>query len=214
MVLPLSVDVGQARRPWANWALIAATVAVFFSTTTYGVLSDDDRSPLILDGVGIGMLGHVLLHADIVHLLGNMVFLWVFGNAVCARVGSIGYLASYSGFAIVVATAHVVLSDRPAVGASAAINGVVGMFLVFYPKDYVTFAILGAGRTGEAPAWVMVLLWLVLDLLGLLSGQVGVGHAAHIGGLLTGVLLAILLLRMHIVDDSASPTLLDLKWRR
>lgn len=214
MVLPLSVDVGQARRPWANWALIAATVAVFFSTTSFGVLDDDDPSPLMLDGFGIGVLGHVLLHADILHLFGNMVFLWVFGNAVCARVGSIGYLASYFGFTIVVATAHVMLSDRPALGASAAINGVVGMFFVFFPQDYVTFTVFGTGRAREAPAWVLVLLWLLLDLLGLLSGQVGIGHAAHIGGLVTGMLLAVILLKNQLVDEGSSPTLLDLNWRR
>jgi membrane associated rhomboid family serine protease len=188
------------------------TVVVFFATTSYGSLDPDDPSPLMLDGFGIGVLGHVLVHADVLHLFGNMLFLWVFGNAVCARVGSIGYLASYWAFAIVVATAHVALSDRPAVGASAAINGVVGMFFVFYPKDYVTFAILGSGRAREAPAWVLVLLWLLLDLLGFLSGQVGVGHAAHIGGLLVGILLAVVLLKNQLVDEGLSPTLLDLNW--
>ncbi len=150
-LLPLSVDVGQARLPWANWVLIAVTVVVFFATTSFGSLDPREPSVLMLDGAGIGVLGYVLLHADVVHLLGNMVFLWVFGNAVCARGGSFGYLACYACFAVTTALAHLALSDRPAVVASGAINGVVGMFVVFHPKDYVRFAVVDLGSPARAP---------------------------------------------------------------
>lgn len=214
MVLPLSVDVGQARRPWANWALIAATVVTFFATTTGGLYLGEPPNPLVLDGVGIGILGHVLLHANLLHLLGNMLFLWVFGNAVCARIGSPRYLLCYALFAAGAAVLHLVLSGGPAIGASGAINGVVGMFLVFHPKDYVSFGFVDLGRIREAPAWNLVALWLLLDLLGLLSGSGGVAYAGHLGGFATGFVTAVILLKHDLVADAPGATLLDLNWRR
>ncbi|MCA8952398.1 MAG: rhomboid family intramembrane serine protease [Planctomycetes bacterium] len=214
MVLPLSVDVGANRRPWGNWLLIATTAVVFLATAQHVLLHGETDSVLVLDGPGPGLLGHVLLHADLLHLLGNMLFLWVFGNAVCARVGSLGYLVCYAVFALAAAFAHLALSDRPAIGASGAINGVVGMFFVFHPKDYVTFGLVNLGRMRELPTWTLVGLWLGLDLFGLLSGSGGIAYAAHLGGFVAGALLALLLLKAEWVDDPPGPTLLDLYWRR
>lgn len=214
VALPLTVDVGLMRRPWANWALIGITAISFLLTTRVGFLERGGDNPLVLHGLGPGIVGHVLLHAHVLHLLGNMAFLWVFGNAVCARVGSLGYLACYAGFAVIAAFAHLVVSGGRAVGASGAINGVVGMFLVFHPKDYFTFGIVELGRIRSLPAWILVAFWALLDAVGLLSGETGTAYAAHLGGLAGGVVLAIILLKTEAVDDGPGATLLDLYWRR
>jgi membrane associated rhomboid family serine protease len=214
MLVPLSVDVGLVRRPWANWGLIAVTIVAFLLTTDGGYLDESERSPLVLDGFGLGLLGHVLLHASVLHLLGNMLFLWVFGNAVCARIGSAAYLLCYALFAVCAALCHLALSDRPAVGASGAINGVVGMFVVLYPKDYVNFSFIGMGRVREVRAFVLVCFWLIKDLLGLLGSDADTAHAAHLGGFASGFVLTLVLLKAGRVPEGAGATLLDLKWRR
>lgn len=214
MVLPLAVDVEHPRRPWANWALMAATVAVFLAPSGAEGDYPEPLSSLALDGLGIGMVTHVLVHGDVLHLLGNMLVLWVFGNAVCARVGSLRYLVLYFAFAIAAGVTHLMFSDRPAIGASGAINGIVGMFLVFYPKDYVTVGLFSVGRVQQVPAWMLVLGWVIVDSLGVLAGETGVAHAAHLGGLVAGIVVAVVLVKQRWVDEGVSATLLDLNWRR
>jgi len=131
----------------------------------------------------------MFLHADFLHLLGNGVFLWVFGNAVCARIGDLRYALAFLVLGIVAAATHLVFDGAPAVGASGAINGIVGMFLVMYPTEYLSaFFWFGiAPRTIDLKAYWAILLWFVLDLLGALSGLGGVAYMAHIGGLVGGV---------------------------
>ncbi len=211
MIVPLSVDVGLDRRPIGNWVLITATVAAFFMTSDRGFY-DSDYDGLLLDGMGIGILTHVFLHADPLHLFGNMLFLWVFGNAVCARARSPQYLLCYVVLAVVPAVVHVMLDGGKARGASAAINGVAGMFLVLHPKDYITIGVVGTASGRDVPCWVAIAFWLTLDMLGLLSGATNVGHAAHMIGLATGILLAISLLKSDAIEPGTSPTLLDLNW--
>jgi membrane associated rhomboid family serine protease len=211
MILPLSVDVDLPRRPFANWLLIAVTVVAFFLTTEHAFLAPRQVPALALDGFGIGIITHVLLHANVLHLLGNMLFLWVFGNAICARLGGAIYLACYLLFAIAAALAHLLLANGPAVGASGAVNGMVGMFLVFFPKDYVNVSIVMLNRTLAVPAWVLVGFWLLLDVFGLLSGEAGVAYGAHLGGFFAGALTAIALLKLDWAGDSPSPSLLDLQ---
>lgn len=214
MVLPLSVDVDVCERPWGNWLLILLTVVAFFVSTAGGVFDAREGSPFLLDGLGIGVFGHVFLHADVMHLIGNMLFLWVFGNAVCARVGSGRFFACYALFAIGTAVFHLLLSGGPAIGASGAVNGVVGMFFVFHPKDYVKVGLMRLARVEDIPAWLLVGFWLLLDLTGLLSGSGGVAYAGHLGGLLAGISVALFLLKTDRVEDPPGPTVLDLYWRR
>lgn len=131
-----------------------------------------------------------------------------------ARLGSLGYLACYAAFAVTTALAHLALSDRPAVGASGAISGMVGMFFVFHPKDHVKFGMLDFGLVRELPAWVFVGVWVVLNVAGLLIGEGNVAYAGHLGGFAGGVAVAIVLLKGELVEEPPGATLLDLYWRR
>lgn len=196
MIIPLSVDVPMYRWPIANFAIVGLTIAAFFGIPLRA------ESPFILTGwEPTGLVGHMLLHAGIIHLVGNMIFLWVFGNAVCAKIGNFPYPLIYLLVGVGAAAIHLLFDGHPAVGASGAINGIVGMFLIWYPLNNITCFYFFGFYTGSfqvSSIW-MILLWLAFDLLGVALGGGGVAYWAHIGGFAAGAGLAMLLLRTGLV---------------
>lgn len=196
MLIPYAVDVPLDRRPFVNWLLLASLVAVFaveIAAAEYQI------EPYVLDGWTLrGLLGHMWLHAGPFHLAGNMLFLWIFGNAVCAKVGNLFYLPLYLLFGLVAAVCHLIFVGEPAVGASGAINGIVGMFLVFYALNDIScfffiWLIFPFIRTFSVSSYWMILLWLVFDILGALIGGGQVAYFAHLGGFAAGAGIAVLL---------------------
>jgi len=153
---------------------------------------DQGREPLHL-------LTSMFLHGSWMHLLGNMWFLWLFGNNVEDSMTRPRFVAFYllSGLAAALLQTFVTPdSIVPMVGASGAISGVMGAYLVLYPRVRVfTLVPLGFFITTVAlPAWVMLLYWAFLQLVsGLFTGvsgaQGGVAFWAHVGGFLAGLLL-------------------------
>ena len=132
LILPYRVDVPIYRLPWMNWVLIGLTILFYPLCVRSGELTPLGHH-LELGGIGwFGFIGHVLVHADIFHLLGNMLFLWIFGNAVCAKVGNLAYLFIYLVLGLVSGLAFHAFDSRPLIGASGAINGIVGMFVIWY----------------------------------------------------------------------------------
>jgi membrane associated rhomboid family serine protease len=139
----------------------------------------------------VGMLGHVFLHANLAHLFGNMIFLLVFGNAVCGKIGGAPYLGLFFLLALVAAAAHNLFAGGPAVGASGAVNGVVGMFLVLYPLNNVRSFYYVLYRVGvfTVGGVFVILYWLAFDILGAALGLPGVAYWAHLGGIAGGFIL-------------------------
>jgi membrane associated rhomboid family serine protease len=160
---------------------------------------DQDRPPGItgewmLRGWGLkGLFGYMWLHGGLAHLLGNMWFLWLFGNAVCAKIGNLRYLLLYILMGVTAGVAHLLFSDGPAVGASGAINGIVGMYLVLFFENEIDmfflfwFIFLYVRRFAVSSVW-MILFWLSWDIFGafVLSGHSNVGYFAHLGGFAAG----------------------------
>jgi membrane associated rhomboid family serine protease len=141
----------------------------------------------------------MFLHGSWMHLLGNMWFLWLFGNNVEDSMTRPRFLVFYLLCGVGAAMLQVLMtpgSTVPMVGASGAISGVMGAYLVLYPRVRVfTFVPLGFIFTSVAlPAWAMLIYWMVLQLLGgftrIGSGQEGgVAFWAHIGGFAAGAIL-------------------------
>ncbi len=143
---------------------------------------------------------YMFLHGGWMHLLGNMWFLWVFGQSVEGAMGSGRFLAFYLICGVVSACGHVYFSHAsriPLVGASGAISGVLGAYLLLFPKARVMtlvplFIIL---RLMAIPAAVFLLIWIALQVYaqsavsGLPRQSAGVAYLAHIGGFLTGMIL-------------------------
>ena len=197
MLIPLSVDVPMYRRPISNYAIIAVTV--FYSLG--GFANPEFVREAMLDGSSPGgLLSYMLVHGGFMHLFGNMVFLWVFGNAVCAKVGNGTYILIYIMAGIVGGVAHLVLDGAPTIGASGAINGIVGMYLIFYPLNNVTCFYLiflpippFCGTFSLSSMWI-ILLWLIFDIRGVIMGVAPVAYWAHLGGFAAGFGIGALLL--------------------
>jgi membrane associated rhomboid family serine protease len=195
MFIPYNVDVPMERWPIANWLLISVTcivsVVVFVAIANSTIFSYPRHLDWFIlqrgdDFSFVQMLGNIFAHAGIGHLLGNMIFLFCFGNAINAKLGHFKFLGIYILLGIVADIGWLVLgSGEAAVGASGAIMGIVGMFFVLYPKNDVSvfYWLLRPGSFSLSSYW-LILLYLGFDLWGLLSEGEGVAYMAHLAGAL------------------------------
>jgi membrane associated rhomboid family serine protease len=151
------------------------------------------------------ILTSMFLHSSWPHLLGNMWFLWIFGKSVEDSMNRLRYVLLYLTCGLSAAAFQVLVnpaSNVPMVGASGAISGIMGAYLVLYPRVRV-FAIVPLGfllTTVALPAWVMLLYWLLIQFvsgLAAISAEAGGGIAfwAHVGGFAAGAMLIKLLAR-------------------
>ena len=156
----------------------------------------------------------MFLHGSWIHLLGNMWFLWLFGNNIEDSMTRPRFLGFYLLTGLAAALAQVVAdpsSSAPMVGASGAISGVMGAYLVLFPRVRVfTLVPLGVYITSIAlPAWMMLIYWAVLQFFGGLTSIAaeqtgGVAFWAHLGGFLAGVILIKLFERPDRLADHRS----------
>ena len=216
ILFPYRVDVPFNYRPVVNWVVVVVVILIFAFQLAELAQYRDRRTSLdeymeksitmqyILRGWSIkGLFGHMWLHAGLLHLIGNLIFLWLFGNAVCSKIGNLYYLPVYIGLGLAAAISHVLFFDVPALGASGAINGIVGMYLVFFPENSINCFFCWIFMP-QRPVWFsvrsfwMILLWFAFDILGALQGR-GVAYFAHIGGFLAGAGLAILMLKRKVI---------------
>jgi membrane associated rhomboid family serine protease len=165
---------------------------------------------LLVPGLGptpisvyITLLTSMFMHGGIAHIAGNMLFLWIFGDNIEDRLGHVRYLVFYLLCGLVASLAHVFTTTLfagdsssvlvPSLGASGAISGVLGGYLLLHPHRRVT-VILFRFLT-DVPAYVAIGIWFAFQLisgLGILgrdSQQGGVAYAAHIGGFIAGLVL-------------------------
>ena len=197
MIIPYRVDVPMSRWPVANFLLVASIIIAFVIQMA--------ADPADWRGLAAGreqlsgLVTYMWLHGGTFHLVGNLIFLFVFGNAVCAKVGNVFYLVLYVLLGVLSGLAHVVFSEHLAIGASGAINGIVGMFLVFYPRNDIScclWVFFLYVRTFTVSSFWMILLWLAFDILGAILGGGTTAYHAHIGGFLAGFAIALGLLRV------------------
>ncbi len=200
------------RWPVANFAIIGVTVFFSLSAMSGAIPLPVVEAMILQNWNPAGVLGHMLLHGGLLHLAGNMLFLWVFGNAVCAKAGNTAYLFIYFGMGAAAAIAHLLFDGAPAIGASGAVNGVMGMFLMLYPLNNITcayFLVVFFGTFCVSSMW-MILLWLSFDLWGAAAGHGSVAYWAHIGGIAAGfALAAVMVSKGSIRMSDTECTLLD-----
>jgi membrane associated rhomboid family serine protease len=161
-----------------------------------GVPPSSPAEPFPHKNVFLAIVVSMFLHASWFHVLGNMLFLWIFGNNIEDRLGPIGYAVFYLVAGFVAALAHVATqpnSTVPVIGASGAIAGVMGAYLVLWPKARVLtiiplFIFL---QFLYLPAYVVLLGWLVLQFF--TNPNTGVAVAAHIGGFIFGAAVGLFL---------------------
>jgi membrane associated rhomboid family serine protease len=153
------------------------------------------------------LITSMFLHGGLLHISGNMLYLWIFGNNVEDDTGRVRFLVFYLLCGLIAATAHAFMnrsSLTPMIGASGAISGVLGAYVLLYPRArVVTLVMLGFYiRTIEIPAMIVLGFWFVMQFLSaLLSGGSagGVAWYAHIAGFIAGMLLIGLFKRSDVL---------------
>jgi membrane associated rhomboid family serine protease len=148
--------------------------------------------------VYLTLLTSMFMHGGIGHILGNLWFLWIFGDNIEQSLGRGRYLLFYLLCGILASLAHVLLNRTgdpsmiPSLGASGAISGVMGAYLVLHPHRRVTVLLIRF--VTQVPAFVAVGIWFLFQLvsgLGIMgSGDAGVAYGAHVGGFVAGAVLA------------------------
>lgn len=195
-LFPYKDDNVAKSKPIATYGIIIACIAVFiFSLTDFeNIINGYGFTPA--NFVLITLFTSMFLHAGIEHLFGNLWYLWIFGDNVEDRFGKVKYILFYlaSGIAATLAQyATDPLSTIPSIGASGAISGVLGAYLVFFPK--VRVKVIGPMySTFEIPAVAMIGFWFVLQfILGTMSlfgATSGIAFWAHVGGFVFGSAVA------------------------
>jgi membrane associated rhomboid family serine protease len=133
------------------------------------------------------LVTHLFVHGDIVHLLANMLFLFCFGNAVNAKLGHLTFLALYFACGAFAGLAWLLLgSGVPVIGASGAISGITGAFLVLYPLNEISYydelSLRWFGDAWRFSSYWFILAYMTLDLIGTLGRFGGVAYLCHLAG--------------------------------
>ena len=227
MVMPLRDDDTDRRTvPVVTYVLIAVNVIVWlielglgdkfingFSTVPYEITHNTDlvgtktieaggqSIPINLfpgpTPIYLTLLTSMFMHASWMHIIGNMLYLWIFGDNIEDRIGHGKFVAFYLLCGLAASTAHIMVgtdSVIPSLGASGAIAGVLGGYLVLFPKRKVQ--VLMVRQIVSMPAFMVLGLWILLQVfsqISVIGGEGGgVAYMAHIGGFVAGVVLIFL----------------------
>lgn len=197
------------RTPYVTYALILMNVLVYLIELPY--MADDFRISAFFDDWALipaavssgenlhGVVTSMFLHASVMHIAGNMLFLWIFGDNLEDQMGHIGFLIFYLASGIAAAMTHIgadPTSAVPTVGASGAVAGVMGGYLLLFPRAKVDILLILVVffRVFSVPAFVMLGLWFGLQIFGGLGTPTeggGVAYWAHAGGFIAGLVLTI-----------------------
>jgi membrane associated rhomboid family serine protease len=212
-MLPLK-DLNPTRRiPFVTYGLIAGNVGVFIWTLFHSAAELEgiflrlsvvpmfvSENPLALETV-LDVLRSMFFHGGLAHLFGNMLYLWLFGDNLEDRMGIVLYLVFYFLSGSVASMAQILVdpsSPIPLIGASGAIGGALGGYLILFPGVRVRGIVpLGrVSRIAEWPAWIVLGMWFLVQFLngaislGVDTGATGgVAFIAHVGGFIAGLVL-------------------------
>ena len=229
MFLPIGTDNPLHRRPMANYALIVVNAAIFvpMALAAQGGVAGDwvqrFYDALILNPARPQLyqfVTYAFMHAGWGHILGNMFFLYIFGNNVNDKLGNLGYLTLYFAAAIFSGMGHAWISPNPILGASGAVATVTGAYMVLFPKTYVHvlyfFFFIG---TTDIPALYFILFKLVIYdniiVPKLPGGMSNVSHGAHIAGYIFGIVVPLVMLALKLLPHSPYDLWALLRrWRR
>ena len=209
-MLPIRDENPSHARPLVSYSLIAINIVIFIlGSSSPELMRSLITSYSFIPSASIErpiqsshrLIASIFLHTGWIHLLGNILYLSIFGDNVETAFGHVNYLIFYLFSGIPANFTHMIVSgspgmplDLPTVGASGAISGILGAYLIFYPRvRIITVIFLGYLVTlRPVPAKYFLIFWFILQLIsGALGEAVGVAYWAHIGGSLTGIMIAL-----------------------
>ena len=203
--MPLYDENKSKKKPFINYSLIVINVLIFLWQFLNGmdyrlILNFGEIPYLIFGGRRLyTLITSMFLHADFTHIISNMYYLFIFGDNVEDMFGHVRYLILYLIFGVIGGLVHSLIAVYfqpwdlyiPSIGASGAISGILGAYLVLFPRARIVSAVFVYYiiRIVRVPALFFIGFWFILQLL--MSGfQTGVAYWAHIGGFLAGFVAA------------------------
>jgi len=214
MLLPIRTSIRPYRTPYANYGLIVVNAVIFLLTYMHRVNSFTGAEAVLRPWAEQFMLtpirpylwqfvSYAFLHGGFLHIFFNMYFLYLFGNSVNDKLGSVGYLCFYLAGAVFSGIGHTLFSEAPVLGASGAVAAVTGAYMVLFPQSLITviywFFFIG---TIELPALYFILLKLiVLDNI-VARYTPNVAYDAHLAGYALGIAAMLGLLATGLITSS------------
>ncbi len=194
-MLPLYDEKTKKGIPFVTIALVVFNIYFFFLSfsnpdfyfNNYAFSFKD-----LFNGNLYTILTSMFLHGSILHLLGNMLFLWVFGRNIESKISSFRFIIFYLLCGIISVLTYALMEDKESalIGASGAISGVLGAYLILFPRNKIKaiVPIIVFWTTASIPAFVFIIIWFVIQLLSLGSADM-VAYSSHVGGFIAGMLL-------------------------
>lgn len=221
-MIPISDEGGRIKRfPMVTVILIALNVLVFlyeefglsdrqlqqfvmqFGVVPLEITRGQDRPPMLPEGLPIQftVISSMFMHGGWLHIIGNMLYLWVFGDNIEDAMSPLGFLVFYLVCGVAAALSHVLLdpvSTVPTIGASGAVAGVLGGYLLLHPTNRINCLLIlwVFIRVIQLPAFVVLGFWFVMQLfsgVGSIGAEEvgGVAYWAHVGGFVAGLVLMV-----------------------
>jgi membrane associated rhomboid family serine protease len=213
-MMPLKDDIPSSKPPIVTVALISANCLIFFYLLSWGkefqnalikwgavpfeITHGEELTPGLAFPVYLSLFSSMFMHGGFLHLAGNMLYLWIFGDNVEDKLGHIKFFIFYILCGLFASLTYILTASNskiPMVGASGAIAGVLGAYIINFPHARIlTLVFFGFFiRITSIPALLVLGFWFVLQLLyglpSLGSATGGVAWFAHVGGFLSGILL-------------------------
>ncbi len=216
MILPIRTSIRPIRTPYTNYALIAVNAVIFFITYSphYSIVAGTRVVEPLRTWAEQFMLtpvrpylwqfvSYAFLHGGYMHIIGNMFFLYLFGNNVNDKLGAIGYLCFYLAGAVFSGIGHTLMSTTPCLGASGAVAAVTGAYLVLFPQTLITviywFIFIG---TMEVPALYFIAFKLIIIDNVIARYTPNVAYDAHLAGYAFGIAAMLGLLATGLIAGS------------
>ena len=218
MLLPIRTSIQPRRTPYTNYALIILNIVFFILSYSPHIVQIEGirfEEPL-RKWAGIFMLtpvrpniwqfvSYAFLHGSLMHIFGNMYFLYLFGNNVNDKLGNIGYLCLYLGGAVFAGIGHTLLHSNPVLGASGAVAAITGAYLVLFPQTVITviYWFIFIGTLDISALYFIAFKLIVWDNVIEPKFSAGaVAYDAHLAGYAFGVLAMVLLLATKLIDSN------------
>lgn len=238
MFIPIKDDAPTLRTPYLTIALIVTNTIIFlfsrslgfeafqvltfqFGYIPYEFVNTIELTPQIPASIYLTPFTSMFMHGGWMHLIGNMLFLWIYGNNIEDYFGPIRFFIFYILSGIAAITLYTLISPNsevPLVGASGAIAGVMGAYMVLHPRAKITVLIIFFFiQFIQLPAKIVLMVWFVIQLFMSLTGSAtggGVAWMAHVGGFIFGwiILKLFLKIRGRGVTPSGGQRVYRVKW--
>ena len=212
MIIPYRTSIRLRRTPYANYALIAVNVLIFFlEYQTHPVTGNLGFRPWVQHFMLTAarpqlwqFVSYAFLHGGLMHIIGNMFFLYLFGNNVNDKLGNIGYLCFYLAGAVFSGIGHTLVSGADVLGASGAVAAVTGAYLVLFPQALISvlywFFFIG---TIEVPALYFIAFKMILIDNVIIRYTPQVAYDAHLAGYTFGIATMIAMLATGLISTSS-----------